>query len=206
MACFYAVHLRIKKTKDRGSANMRTIQPYLKTMFKSKMPIVLMAFAILSVTAAGQSASPASAVNVFYKYDRSHSQIFNRRNIDARKQWFSPELYSLFQYELKREAEYLKKNPTDKPYFGDGLPFQPYDETCTTSGKTLHKSLVVKPAFQKGNRAAVTATFAFPKPCKDPDTTTYTIGLIKIKGAWVLDDVNYGEDTSLKERLKRKEY
>ena len=185
---------------------MRTIPPYIKTMFKSKMPIALIAFAILSITVAGQTASPAAAVNAFYKYDRSHSQIFNRRNIDARKQWFSTELYKLFQYELKRENDNLKKNPTDKPYFGDGLPFQPYDETCKASGKNLHKSLIVKPAFQKGDRAAVTATFAFPKPCKDPDNTTYTIGLIKNKDAWVIDDVNYGEDRTLKQDLNRKEY
>jgi len=185
---------------------MRTIPPYIKTMFKSKMPIALIAFAILSITVAGQTASPTAVVNAFYKYDHANSQIFNRRNIEARKQWFSPELYKLFQYELKRENNYLKKNPTDKHYFGDGLPFQPYDETCNTGRKHLHKSLIVKPAFQKGDRAAVTATFAFPKPCKDPDNTTYTIGLIKNQGAWVIDDVNYGEDRTLKQDLKRKEY
>jgi hypothetical protein len=175
-------------------------------MFKSKMFFAFIAFALLSLTATAQTKSPVAAVNAFYKYDRSHSQIFNRRNIDARKQWFSTELYSLFQYELKREAEYLKKNPTDKPYFGDGLPFQPYDETCKAGGKNLHKTLVVKPSSQEGDRATVTATFAFPKPCQDADNTTYTIGLIKSKGVWVIDDVNYGEDRTLKQDLKRKEY
>ena len=170
------------------------------------MLLAILAFALLSFTASAQTNSPVAATNAFYKYDRSHSQTFNRRNIDARKQWFSAELYSLFQNELKREAAYLKKNPTDKPYFGDGLPFQPYDETCKANRREVHKSLVVKSAFQKGSRAAVTATFAFPKPCKDPDDTTYTIGLIKSRGNWVIDDVNYGEDTTLKERLNRKEY
>src|SRR5262245_25795757 len=102
---------------------MRTLQPYIKSMFKSKMFFGFIGFALLSLTVAAQTNSPVAAVNTFYKYDRLHSQIFNRRNIDARKQWFSPELYALFQYELKREAAYLKKNPSDKPYFGDGLPF-----------------------------------------------------------------------------------
>jgi len=175
-------------------------------MFKSKMFFGFIAFALLSLTAAAQKNGPVAVVNGFYTYDRSHSQTFNRRNIDARKQWFSPELYSLFQYELKREAAYLKKNPTDKPYFGDGLPFRPYDETCKAGQKTLHKSIVVKPAFQEGNRAAATATFYFPKPCTDRDETTYTIGLIRNKGVWVIDDVNYGEDRTLKQDLKRKDY
>ncbi|MGH9819675.1 MAG: hypothetical protein ACRD43_05850 [Pyrinomonadaceae bacterium] len=170
------------------------------------MIVALMMFAAFAFSAYAQTNTPVAATRSFYKYDRSHSQVFNRRDIDARKAWFSPELFRLFQYELRREAAYLKKNPTDKPYFGDGLPFQPIDETCKAGRQDLHKSLVVKPAFQKGNRAAVTATFAFPKPCKDPDNTIYTIGLIKSKKGWVIDDVNFGEDRTLKEDLKRKDY
>ena len=51
------------------------------------------------------------------------------------------------------------------------------------------------------------ATFAFPRTCRDRDEpVVYTIGLVKEKGRWVIDDVNYGEDTTLKERLRRKEY
>jgi hypothetical protein len=175
-------------------------------MFKSKMLFAPIVFAFFALNAFAQTKTPLAAVNAFYKYDRSHSQVFSRRNIDARKAWFSPELYSLFQNELKREAAYLKKNPNEKPYFGDGLPFQPIDETCKAGGKNLHKSLTAKPAFQKGIRAAVTATFAFPKPCKDQDATTYTIGLIKGKAGWLIDDVNYGENRTLKDDLKRKEY
>jgi hypothetical protein len=175
-------------------------------MFKSKTLFAMLVFALFAINAFAQTNTPVSAVNSFYKYDRWHSQVFNRRNIDARKAWFSPELYSLFQNELKRQAAYLKKNPNDKPYFGDGLPFQPIDEPCTVGKRTLHKSVAVKPAFQKDSRAAVTATFAFPKPCKDADATTYTIGLIKGKSGWVIDDVNFGEDRTLKEDLKRKEY
>lgn len=179
---------------------------YRKPMFKSKMLFVPIVFALFAFSSLAQTNTPVAAANSFYKYDRSHSQTFNRRNIEARKTWFSTELYRLFQYELKREAAYLKNNPTDKPYFGDGLPFQPIDETCKAGRQNLHKSLVVKPAFQKGNRAAVTATFAFPKPCKEPDATTYTIGMIKTKAGWVIDDVNFGEDRTLKEDLKRKDY
>ena len=173
-----------------------------------KTRIFLAAFFIASVsfTVFAQTKTPVTVVTSFYSFDRTHSQTFNRRNVDARKAWFSNALYSLFRNELRREAAYLKKNPNDKPYFGDGLPFQPIDETCKAGRRDLHKSLTVKPAFQKGNRAAVTATFAFPKPCKDADATTYTIGLVKGKGGWLIDDVNYGDDRTLKDDLKRKDY
>lgn len=147
--------------------------------------------------------SPRAAVEAFYRYDRSHSQIFNRRNIDARKRWFSTELYNLFLNELKREAAYLKRNPTDKPYFGDGLPFQPMQEKCD---KGFDRGLVVKQEFVRGNRAAATAELAYPKRCGDPMPVVYTIGLTKTRSGWVIDDINYGEDTTLKQRLRRKEY
>ena len=171
---------------------------------KIRISILAILIALFSITCFTQS--PTTTVTAFYRFDRSHGQTFNRRNIDARKGWFSKELYSLFLYELKRENEYLKKNPTDKPYFGDGLPFQPIDEICKAAGRNLHRSFIIKPAFLKGNRAAVTAGFPFPKPCKDTDAPTYTIGLVKQGATWVIDDVNYGDDRTLKDDLKRKEY
>ena len=157
---------------------------------------------VCSLSVAAQN-SPRATVGAFYRYDRSHSQTFNRRNIDARKRWFSTELYNLFLNELKREAAYLRKNPTDKPYFGDGLPFQPLQEKCE---KGLNRGLVVKQEFVRGGRAAATATFAYPTRCGDPMPVVYTIGLTKTKSGWVIDDINYGEDTTLKQRLRGKEY
>jgi hypothetical protein len=151
----------------------------------------------------GQSAGPKPTLEAFYKYDRSHSQVFNRANINARKQWFTAELYSLLINELKRDAEYLKKNPGDKPYFGDGLPFQPLQENCE-AGKG--RVLIIKQDFLKGDRAVELAGFKYPKPCKDPDPVVYTIGMFKVGGKWVIDDINYGEDTTLKQRLARREY
>ena len=171
-----------------------------------KTRILLLAVLIGLLSFFGRAQSPAATVSAFYQFDRSHPQIFNRRNIDTRKQWFSSELYKLFLYELKREKEYLKKNPGDKPYFGDGLPFQPVDETCKAGRRNLHRTVVVKLADQKGDRAAVAASFPFPKPCKDTDAPTYTIGLIKQGGRWLIDDVNYGDDRTLKQDLNRKEY
>lgn len=171
-----------------------------------KKPILILIIAIfvfgISTTNA-QNKTPKAALEAFYKYDRSHSQTFNRNNIVARRQWFSTELFKLLLGELKRDAAYLKKSPTDKPYFGDGLPFQPLQENCEQG---LKRGLVIKQEFVHGDRAALTATFAYPKPCKDADPVVYTIGMIRGYNNWVIDDVNYGEDTTLKQRLQRKEY
>lgn len=179
----------------------------LKNMTKAKfMAVIAIPLMLVTITAAQRASSPVAAAKTFYHFERARSDAFTRRGVAARKPYLSPELYSLFQKELRREDEYLKKNPTDKPYFGDGFPFQPYDEACKVGRRSLHKTLKIDPAFEKGDRAAVTATFAFPAPCKDPDATTYTIGLVKVRGRWLIDDVNFGEDRSLKQDLNRKDY
>lgn len=177
-------------------------------MINVKHSLVLFVFVLtFPVAVLPQRSTPRTAVESFYKFDRSHSQIFNRRNVEARRAWLSPALYSLFQNELRRQAVYLQKNPTDKPYFGDGFPFQPLDEPCRAGQRELHRGLLIKQEFQRPKHAAATVTFAYPRACRDGgDSIVYTIGLIKSKGSWLIDDVNYGEDTTLKERLGRKQY
>lgn len=169
------------------------------------MLVAPMLFAAFVITSFAQTNTPVAAVNSFYRYDRSHSQNFSRANIEARKAWFSSELYDLFRNEFKREDAYLKKNPGDKPYF-EGLPFQPIDESCKVGRKTLHKALSVSHGTQNGRTATVIASFAFPKPCKQPDTTVYTLEMIKGKAGWLIDDVRYEDNRSLKGDLNRKDY
>ena len=107
---------------------------------------------------------------------------------------------------MRREKAYLKKNPTDKPYFGDGLPFQPIDEVCTTTRRTIHKALAFGSEAKIVNKSSIKAIFAFPKPCKDPDRTTYTIKLVRIGAAWLIDNVYYDGNSNLAADLRRKEY
>ena len=112
------------------------------------------------------------------------------------------ELYSLLLNELKRDAAYLKKNPADKPLFRrwSSLSAPP----GKMRGRQRHRALIIKQDFLKGDRAVELAGFAYPKPCKQPDPVVYTIGMFKLGGKWVIDDINYGEDTTLKQRLQRK--
>lgn len=170
-----------------------------------KLLLIVTSFLVAGASTATLAQSSDAVVKAFYQFDRSHSQTFDRRYVDARKQWFSKELFDLFLHELKREGAYLKNNPGDKPYF-DGSPFLPIDEVCKAGKQNLRRTFVIKPAETMPDRAVVTATFPFPKPCKDTDAPTYTIGLTKQAGRWVIDDVNYGDDRTLKQDLNRKDY
>ena len=169
--------------------------------------LTLAAVFVASVAAAfAQTNKPIDAVKSFYAYDRTHSQYFSRAAIDARKKWFSDDLYKLFLYELKRQKEFERKHPNEKTYFGEGLPFKPYDELCTVGKQKLHKQLSFRPDAEDANVATVLVTFAFPAPCKEPDNTVYTFQMVKSATGWVIDDVIYEKDSNLVTDLKRKDY
>ena len=159
-----------------------------------------------AVTAFAQNLGPKTAVAAFYKYDATHSQVFNRSNIEARKRWFSDELYKLFLKELDREKEDLAKNPTDKPHFGDGLPFRPLDEACELNGKSYRRTISYGRVTVKGDLGNVDVYFKYPKACNLPDVL-YAVNMSRELGRWVIDDIRYiRENTSLVEDLDRKEY
>lgn len=163
-------------------------------------------FVVLAAAAFGQANRPIDAVKSFYAYDRTHSQYFSRTAIDARRKWFSDDLYKLFLFELKRQREFERKHPNEKPYFGEGLPFKPYDELCTVGKQKLHKQLSFRADAEDTNVATVLVTFAFPAPCTDPDSTVYTFQMVKSATGWVIDNVIYDKDSNLVTDLKRKDY
>jgi hypothetical protein len=161
---------------------------------------------LFSIVSHAQAAGPKASITAFYKFDRANSQVFNRRNIDARKRWFSDELYKLFANELAREKAYIATNPTDKPHFGDGLPFQPLDEVCELNGKKYGRVPSYGKETIKGDTGNVDVYFKYPKGCNLPDIL-YALNMEKQRGRWVISDVRYiGENTSLVEVLNRPEY
>ncbi|MEQ1762244.1 MAG: hypothetical protein ABL984_03760 [Pyrinomonadaceae bacterium] len=177
-------------------------------MFLTRSNLILsLAITLAASTAAfAQTSGPKAAVMAFYKYDATHSQVFDRKNIDARKRWFSDELYKLFLKELAREKEYLAKNPTDKPHFGDGLPFRPIDEACEANGKSHRRKISYGQVTVKGDAGNVDVYFKYPKGCNIPDVL-YAVNMEKDRGQWVISDVRYiADNTSLVEDLNRKEY
>ena len=157
------------------------------------------------VTAASAQATPRSVVESFYRFDGSHAQTFNRKNIDARKRWFSEVLYLQLRNELKREREYLRKNPTDKPHFGDGLPFRPLDETCTVGRRNSRYTYAVGSASARGSNATVPVPFSYPKRCNLP-STEYSVRLRRVKGIWQINDLEYPDGATLLADLMRTDY
>ena len=174
------------------------------TITRSLTIFVLLLGAVSSISA--QNAGPKAAIRSFYVFDKSHSHIFNKKNIDARKRWFSDELYKLLLKELKREHDYLLTHPTDKPHFGDGLPFGPLDEPCKLNGKSYGRSITYGQVTVKGDVGNVDVHFKYPKGCNIPDIL-YAINMEIERGRWVISDIRYfPDDTSLVEDLNRKEY
>ncbi|HMQ04241.1 MAG TPA: hypothetical protein PKD26_10035 [Pyrinomonadaceae bacterium] len=162
--------------------------------------------ALAAAAAFSQQSTPKAAVESFYKFDRANSQTFNRQNIEVRKKWLSKELYDLLLNELDREAEYLRANPTDKPHFGDGLPFQPLAEICEVGGKKYSNSYRFGRVTIKGEIANVDVIFFHPKACKFDDTV-FGLRLGKENGKWVIEDVLFVADHStLQQDLRRTAY
>jgi hypothetical protein len=155
--------------------------------------------------AAAAQTEPKGVVEAFYKFDGSHGQVFNRRNIDARKRWMTDVLYLQFQNELQRQREYVRRNPTDKPHFGDGLPFRPLDETCTVGRRMYRMSYTVGRASMRASNATVPVTFSYPRGCNLP-STKYMVRLRRVKGSWLINDLEYQDGSTLLADLMRATY
>ena len=172
-----------------------------------KKLLLLVALFVLSLSSnvVSQTNSPETDLAAFIKFSRSMRQDFNSRGVESRKRWFSRPLYELFLNELKRQDEYLKKNPSDMPYFGDGVPFQPIDETCEAGKRSFRYTYTVGKGLVTGDSATVPVTFAYPAACKIPPII-YKFKVIKSKTGWLVDDVDYGDGKTLVADLKRVEY
>jgi hypothetical protein len=168
--------------------------------------IVLLLFIVVSsfAFASGQR-KPGEVVAAFYKFDGANSQVFNRRNIDARRRWLEFSLYDLLTKELEREAAFLKSNPGEKPHFGDGLPFRPSEELCEAGGKSFKRTASVGESTIIGATATVPVTFAYPEECKLP-AIVFQVKLIEVKTQWLITDFIDPAGGSLVDELKRAEY
>ena len=173
-------------------------------MNQHRIYVSLIFICVFAVELAAQS-TPRSVVESFYKYDGTHSQTFNRNNIGARKRWFTDVLQLQFQNELRREREYLRGNPTDKPHFGDGLPFRPLDETCRAGRRTYRYSVSIGAASARASNATVPVIFSYPKSCNIP-STKYAVRLRRVNRVWLINDLEYPDGSTLLADLMRPSY
>lgn len=176
-------------------------------MMKTKIFFLSIILIGLSANAFAQKQSATAFVESFYKFHRARTRAFTAREVGLHRKWFTAELNRLFQNELKREREYLKKNPTDKPHFGDGFPFTPYEE-CYKNGKEIKNVLKLGAPESIGNKTLIEAKFYYPKACSGGGELTreHKIELVKSRGVWLISDLIFSDGSRLTEDLKRAEY
>jgi hypothetical protein len=174
---------------------------------KTKIFFLSIILVALSANVFAQKQSAAAFVESFYKFHRARSKTFNAIEVYARRRWFTPELNRLFLNELKREKEFSKQNPDDKPHFGDGFPFAPIEE-CYKNGKYINNVLKLGAVTTRGNKTVIEARFYYPKACSAAGELSRTekIELVKSKGVWLIGDLIYSDGSRLTEDLKRAEY
>ncbi|HVE58672.1 MAG TPA: hypothetical protein VNB22_17700 [Pyrinomonadaceae bacterium] len=172
-----------------------------------KTRIIFLSFIllVLSANVFAQKQSAAAQVESFYKFHRARPDIFKASEVNLYKKWFTAELIRLFANELKREKEYLKQNPTDKPHFGDGFPFLPFEE-CSSGGKLVKNVLKTGAETIRKSVAIVEVQIYQPKQCGGELIETYKIELIQSKGVWLINDWIYADGKRLTADLKRAEY
>jgi hypothetical protein len=173
---------------------------------KRKIFFLSLILPILSANVFAQKQSAAKFVESFYDFHRARSGIFDQAEVKAHRRWFTPALNRLFQIELQREAEFLKQNPTDKPHFGDGFPFQPLEE-CSKNGKFFKNDLKTSRETKVSALVStVEVRFYQPKVCGGELIDTYKVELGWSKSGWKINDWIYSDNSRLSEDLKRTEY
>jgi hypothetical protein len=154
---------------------------------------------------AQQNNDARSTVEKFYKFYRTRNSVVSTHELNLIKPWFTVGLTKLFQNEIKREADYLKKHTDDKPHFGDGFPFTPYDE-CVIDNKIILNKLEFSERKLDINKAIVEVTFMSPKDCGGEFIDAYNVELLKSKNRWLINDWIYSDQKTLTEDLKREDY
>lgn len=178
---------------------------------KVKFILLLVLFTLFSVNTFAQKQSASAFVQSFYKFHRTRSGTFDKTEVELHKKWFTAELIRLIEYELEREAEFLKENPTFKPHYGDGFPFVPLED-CYVKQKWIRNVLRIGKTSVRGDKTLVAIKFYHPKVCEGHFIHAYKIELVKHNGSWLINDLIFLDDNTLAEYslltddLKREKY
>lgn len=170
---------------------------------KINISFTLIIILLFSLCVYSQNAT--KTVSAFYKFHRSNSQVFEKKELEARETWFTKKLYKLFFYELKRQEEFLTKNPTDKPRFGDGFPFQPYEE-CYLNGKNYLNEIKIQKLKSESDKKIIKVGFYTPKQCDGEHIKNYKVEVVKTNKRWLINDWIYEDGKRLSEYLEREKY
>lgn len=174
-------------------------------MKKSKILLILILISSFALSVSAQKSGAAETVKSFYVFHNLRSGLFSLHEVNLRRKWFTAELYKLFVNELKREDEFTKKNPTEKPHYGDGFPLQPFSE-CVDGEKVIINTFEVKEISSDPSKATVEVKFYSPEKCERKLIDTYKVELVKVKNSWLINDWIYSDNKRLTDDLKRKDY
>lgn len=167
----------------------------------TKLLLIAVTITFVSAGTLAQNRGPSETVKSFYRFSSAHSNLFNRRHVESRKSWYTNELYHLFLEQLKKDEANLKAHPTDKPFFGDGLDFEPLHELCNAGGKSYSYTRRVGRAKVKGQSAFVDVTFSYPSACTEP-AIVWQVELKRLGGKWLIADWIWPEGSSLTADMK----
>ncbi|MBV9241187.1 MAG: hypothetical protein JO314_04180 [Acidobacteria bacterium] len=162
--------------------------------------------ATMSSTYAQRSA-PSRTVHSMLVYEQHHDNtadvLLNRRNLNIYRQWITPSLYRVLLREFIREERESKLHPDEKPYFGDGMQFGARKEYCARNGVQYPQQFAVRRVqFVRGS-AIVPAAFFYNKACDSGDPVVFKFKLVRVRGKWLIDDVDYGDGGELRKDMPK---
>lgn len=165
----------------------------MKIFFYLSFCLIILIFCVTGTLAQKQTKNvrAVEAVKKFYRFHTTHDDLFNKKQVALQSKFFTPKLRRLFDDELVRQKNYLKKHPTDKPYV-EGLSFQPI-EFCP-------KDYSIGTSQINRQTATVKINFIYGKSscsAKDGTKISYKILLQKISGKWLVDNVIYEDGSDL---------
>jgi hypothetical protein len=171
-------------------------------MFNMKNLGLVILIAVCVSIISGQTSTPAGTVRTLLQYEKNARDLtFNQRNLNIYRKWITPGLYKLFVVELARERRQAKLHPTDKPYF-EGMDFGPRKEVCTGGGRSYTQQFSLRRASTSGDNSTLPVAFFYNKACGTGDPIVYRFKLIRRSSMWLIDDINYGSEGTLRRDLR----
>ena len=153
--------------------------------------------------------TPRASLQKVLRYEEMHDNardiIFDRRNIEIYRKWITPGLCRLYLIEVAREEREAKEHPDEKPYFGDGMTFCPMKELCRVRDKVFPQRFLLSKSRLIGNQAYIRARFFYHPDCDYGNHTFYSFILKKVGFAWLIDNIDYGKNGTLRRSLRRED-
>jgi hypothetical protein len=167
------------------------------------MRIFLLVFSLVICSPAhGTEALPSSPRKVvvdFYAAKATLPAVTNLKQAEPFAVFFSHGLYRLKKSALEADEAYLKKNPTDKGYFGDGVSCidNPEGYTSYSIKKVLHLA---------PNVAKMEVHFSYVDKRNPKEWSSIWTNMLLFtleNKRWMIDDIEYRDGDRIPSDLKK---